>query len=87
MGTYRNQNFQGRNFVLEDVAFVKCKLTDCDLYYSGGDFDWIETTFEGCRFHWRGAAKNMFALAQTVGMVKAAIPPHNMIPPSAQKVN
>ncbi len=87
METYRNQSFKGKSFVLEEVAFVKCTLTDCDLYYSGGDFDWVETTFEGCRFHWRGAAKNMFALAQNMGMIPAQIPPQGLIPPSAQKVN
>ncbi len=87
METYRNQNFRGKSFVLEEVAFVKCTLSDCDLYYSGGDFDWVDTTFEGCRFHWRGPAKNMFALAQTIGMIHAPIPPQSLIPPSAQKIN
>ncbi len=87
METYRNQTFQGKSFILEEVAFVKCKLTDCDLYYSGGDFDWAETTFEACRFHWRGAAKNVVALAQAVGMINPQIPPQNLIPPSAHKVN
>ena len=87
METYRNQSFRGKSFVLEEVAFVNCTLSDCDLYYSGGDFDWVDTRFEGCRFHWRGPAKNMFALAQTLGMIQAQIPPHGLIPPSAQKIN
>ncbi len=87
METYRNQNFRGKSLVLEEVAFVNCTLTDCDLYYSGGDFDWVDTRFEGCRFHWRGPAKNMFALSQTLGMIQAQIPPQGLIPPSAQKVN
>jgi len=87
METYRDQDFQGKSFVLEDAAFVKCKLIDCDLYYSGGDFDWIETHFENCRFHWRGAAKNMFALVQMMGMMNIAQPQQNLIPSSAQKVN
>ena len=39
--------------MIEDVAFVNCRLTDCDLYYSGGDFDWMNSHFESCRFHWR----------------------------------
>jgi hypothetical protein len=87
METYRSQNLQGKSLILEEVAFVKCKLIDCDLYYSGGDFDWTETQFENCRFHWRGAAKNMFALAQIMGMVKIQTPPQNLILSSAQKPN
>lgn len=58
METYRKQNFQGRSFILEEVVFMECKLTDCDLFYSGGDSEWVNCQFENCRFHWRGAAKN-----------------------------
>ena len=87
METYRNQNFQGKSFILEEVAFVKCRLTDCDLYYSGGDFDWAETSFEACRFHWRGAAKNALALAQALGMISPQVPPQSLIPQSAHKIN
>ena len=81
METYRNQNFQGKDFILEEVAFVKCSLTDCDLYYSGGDFDWIETRFDGCRFHWRGPAKNTVAMLQGMGALK----PPQMLPQSSMQ--
>jgi hypothetical protein len=86
METYRNQNFQGKSFILEDVVFVKCKLIDCDLYYSGGDSEWVETHFENCRFHWRGPAKNTLALLQGMGMTPTPIPPKNLGVPG-QKVN
>lgn len=86
METYRNQNFEGKNFILEDVVFLKCKLTDCDLYYSGGDFEWVETQFGNCRFHWRGAAKNTLALAQAIGMLKSQTLPPTVVPTS-QKPN
>jgi hypothetical protein len=69
METHRNQNFQGKSFVVEEVAFINCKLTDCDLYYSGGDFDWMNSNFDNCRFHWRGAAKNTLALFQAMGIL------------------
>ena len=69
METHRNQNFQGKSFVVEEVAFINCKLTDCDLYYSGGDFDWMNSNFDNCRFHWRGAAKNTLALFQAIGIL------------------
>ncbi len=86
MDTYRNQTFQGKSFILENVAFLKCKLSDCDLYYSGGDFEWAETSFESCRFHWRGPAKNTLALLQTMGMLPTPTPPKNLGIPG-QKVN
>jgi hypothetical protein len=74
METYRNQTLQTKSFVLEEVAFIECALNNCDLYYSGGEFDWVNTTFENCRFHWRGAAKNTLALLQLTGMMPAPVP-------------
>ena len=58
METYRNQTIQGKSLVFDESVFLKCKIIDCDIYYSGGDFEWVETTIEDCRFHMRGAAKN-----------------------------
>jgi hypothetical protein len=81
METYRNQTLQGKSFVLEDVAFVRCRLTDCDLYYSGGDFDWIDCRFEACRFHWKGPAKNTVTLLQSMGAMKPSqTPPESTMP-------
>jgi hypothetical protein len=68
--TYKNQNFQGKSFILDEVTFLECKLSDCDLYYSGGDFEWVNSHFENCRFHWRGPAKNTLALLQVMGALK-----------------
>ncbi len=71
METIREQKFAGRSFVLDEVVFINCLLKDCDFYYSGGDFEWANTTFEACRFHWRGPAKNTMALLQSIGLLKA----------------
>ncbi len=90
METYRTQDLQGKSFILEQVAFVKCKLTDCDLYYAGGDFDWADTTFENCRFHWQGAAKNTVALLQAMGALRLPqTPPQSSMPTptTSQKPN
>ncbi|PYV13361.1 MAG: hypothetical protein DMG21_21230 [Acidobacteria bacterium] len=88
MDTYRNQVFQDRSFNLEEASFVGCTLKNCDLYYSGGDFDWVESRFEACRFHWRGPAKNTVALLQAMGALQQQMPPQNLMPaPPAQKPN
>ena len=81
METYRNQTFQGKTFVLEEAAFVNCKLIDCDLFYSGGDSDWIDCRFESCRFHWRGPAKNTVILLQAMGALQGQPnPPQSSMP-------
>jgi hypothetical protein len=85
MEIYRGQTFEGKSFVLEEVAFINCKLADCDLFYSGGDFDWTNSNFDNCRFHWRGAAKNSLALLQSIGMIPPPLPPGAK--PFGQKVN
>lgn len=61
---YEDKTLNDQSFVLDEVIFMRCRLKNCDLFYSGGDTEWVETNFENCRFHWRGAAKNSFALFQ-----------------------
>jgi hypothetical protein len=81
METHRDQTFKGKSFVIEEVAFVKCNLIDCDFFYSGGDFDWAECHFEGCRFHWRGPAKNTAMLLQAMGALRGPqTPPQSTMP-------
>lgn len=87
MQTYKDENFQGRSFTLEEVTFIKCTLADCDLYYNGGDFEWIETRFDNCRFHWRGPAKNTLAMAQVLGMIGKQGPPQNLVSETSQRPN
>jgi hypothetical protein len=63
---HENQEFSNRAFVLDSVVFIRCRLTNCDLFYHGEDFEWIGTTFKDCRFHWRGAARNTFVMFKTL---------------------
>ena len=70
MQTFKNQSFEDRSFVLDETVFVNCKLKNCDLYYSGGDVEIVNTGMDTCHFHWRGAAKNTAALFQSIGMLR-----------------
>ena len=80
---YEDKNFSDPSFVLDEVVFLRCRLKNCDLFYSGGDTEWAETNFENCRFHWRGSAKNTFALLQVTGMLPKQLPAP--APPQTQK--
>jgi hypothetical protein len=87
METYRKQNFQGKSFILEEAVFLDCKLIDCDLYYSGGEFDFPNTTLENCRFHFREAAKNTAALMHLLQAMGQQKPPVAFPVPPGPKVN
>jgi hypothetical protein len=57
--------------VLEDGFFNECVLTDCDLFYSGGDVEMVNTKLDNCRLHFRGAAQKTIQTLQVIGMLKA----------------
>lgn len=85
MTKYEGQKFAKGAFVIEDCFFVNCVLTDCDLFYSGGDFDWASTKFEAnCRWHFRGPALKTMQFLQLIGMVKAQHGPAS--PPASSKM-
>ncbi len=83
---YQGKNYHDESFILDESVFIGCALKNCDLFYAGGDFEWTDTTMENCRFHWRGAAKNSFALFQLlqVATQQALLPKP---PTSTQKLN
>jgi hypothetical protein len=72
MQTYRDKTLCNQTIELEEVAFVNCQVRDCDVFYSGGDFDWQASNFVNCRFHFRGPAKNAVALLQSIGLLRPA---------------
>ncbi len=70
MTKYENKTLTKATFVMEDCFFLNCVLTECDLFYSGGDLEAIGTRFENCRFHWRGPALKTLQAMQAMGMLK-----------------
>jgi hypothetical protein len=78
---YEDKALNDQSFILDDVVFIRCRLKNCDLFYSGGDTEWANTNFDNCRFHWRGAAKNTFALLQNMGILP--LQPPVPVPPAS----
>jgi hypothetical protein len=70
---YREKNISNESFVLEEAVFFNCTLKNCDLFYSGGDFQVVETKLDGCRIHLRGSARNTQTMMMTLGMLKAPL--------------
>lgn len=87
MQAYKNQAFENQSFVIEEVYFENCALRNCDLFYSGGDFEWVNASFDNCRFHFRGPAKNTQALFQSMGLLKQPLPGGNIPLSSSKAVN
>jgi hypothetical protein len=78
MTKYEGQKLTNAAFVVEECFFVNCVLTDCDLFYSGGDAEWANTSFPNCRWHWQGPAGRTLNLMRLLGILKPQeIPPQN----------
>jgi hypothetical protein len=71
--TYRDKTINNDSFILDEVVFFNCTLKNCDLFYSGGEFQLVESRLDNCRIHFRGAARNTQGLMMTLGMLKAPL--------------
>lgn len=80
MKIYKDKTMSEQTFILEESVFHDCTLKDCDLFYSGGDVEIVNLKLDNTRIHFRGAAKNMIALMQTLRMIPGPI----QLPPQVQ---
>jgi hypothetical protein len=80
MTKYDNKQMSKATFVMEECFFVNCVVTDCDLFYSGGDVEWVNSRFENCRWHFRGLALKTVQLMIQLGMMKPGQLPQ--VPPA-----
>jgi hypothetical protein len=67
---YANQTLENQSIDVDESYFVNCVLKECDLFFSGGDFEWQATKFENCRWHFRGSALRTFNLLTQIGVLK-----------------
>jgi hypothetical protein len=83
---YEGQTLSKLSLVIEDCCFLNCVLKECDLFYSGGDVEWMNTQMMNCQWHFRGPALKTIQLAQLMGMLKTPqiVPP---FPASSSKMN
>ena len=80
MKIYKDKTMSDQIFIIEETVFYDCTLKNCDLFYSGGDSEIVNVKLDGCRVHFRGAARNMITLMQTLRMIPGPI----QLPPQAQ---
>jgi hypothetical protein len=80
MTKYEGKTLAKAVFVVEDCCFLNCELKDCDLFYSGGDFDFVNLKMNDCRWHFRGPALKTIQLQQMIGMMKPVPFPPGMGP-------
>ncbi|MGO9323155.1 MAG: hypothetical protein ACLP07_01225 [Terracidiphilus sp.] len=83
---YEGQTLEKQSLIVEECFFVNCVLRDCDLFYSGGDFEWANARYENCRWHFRGPALKTMQVMQTLGMLKQPTAPPSS-PVSSSKLN
>lgn len=83
---YEGKTFEKQTFTVEESFFVNCVLKECDLFYSGGDSEWVHTSFVTCRWHWRGPATKTIQMVQLIGMLKLPQAPPSF-PASSSKLN
>lgn len=76
---HQNESIMASNMVLEEHYFVNCKLKNCRLFYSGGGYEFLNTTFENCAWTFVERAKDTVQLLVTIGMLKPGqTPPQNI---------
>jgi hypothetical protein len=83
---HENKEYRDASFVMEDCFFINCVLRECDLFFSGGDVEWVNLKMENCRWHFRGQALRTVQLLVQIGMLKGPqiVPPS---PASSSKMN
>jgi hypothetical protein len=75
MTKHEGQKYTKGAFVMDECFFVNCVLTDCDLFYLGGDVESVNLKLENCRWHWRGPALRTVQFLGSLGMLKGPVPP------------
>ncbi len=87
MKIYKNRTITKEPIVLEEVCLIDCTLTDCDVFYSGGDAEYQNLKLDNTRFHFRGAAQKTMQTLASFGMLNMQPMPVSFQAASAAKAN
>jgi hypothetical protein len=74
MEVIQEEQLDGKTVAIDGKHFVNCKYVNCDVVYGGGDFSWMNTTFQNCRISFTGAAQKTMALLGQFGILPAPGP-------------
>jgi hypothetical protein len=67
---YEGKTFENQVFQLEECWFVNCVLRRCAIFYHGGPYELLNTTFDNCQWKFVGAANQTFQLLTQIGVIK-----------------
>jgi hypothetical protein len=84
---FKNRTITKEAIVLEEVCLIDCTLSDCDVFYSGGDADYQNLKLDNSRFHFRGAAQKTVQTLVSFGMLNMQPMPVSFQATSAAKAN
>jgi hypothetical protein len=84
---HENEHLKNASYLLSEHIFRRCKLTNCNLFYDGGVYEWVETTFENCIWGFRGPALATIQLCGLIGMLKPGQAPMPSVPQGSSKMN
>jgi hypothetical protein len=85
MRIYDDKNMSDQSFILEESIFNNCKFKNCEVFYSGGDFEFSNLSLDNTCFHFGGAAKSTQFLFQTLAMFREAGQIPSQLKMSSQK--
>ena len=55
--TVQDSLFESETVVIDGRVFLHCQLINCELRYSGGPFQMVDTLVSGCEWAFGGAAR------------------------------
>ncbi len=84
---HQNETLKNAACALDEHMFYNCKLTNCTLVYSGGSFEFVNTTFENCQWKFRNDAGMTIQLLLSIGMLKQGQAPPPNIAGGTSKMN
>lgn len=62
------QTFSKQKLSLDNHVYRNCSIDDCDIYYSGGPYELIDTHITNSRLHLNQPAKNIYSAIQIFKM-------------------